>query len=86
MVSHVLLADGWHRVSGESFTLDAYDYIHHGNPDEPDEFDWVHRAGDSHICPADFSFVEEHPEVDGTPRERVGGPLTNIVAVPYHDR
>lgn len=27
MVSHVLLADGWHTVQGDTFMLDAYEYF-----------------------------------------------------------
>lgn len=29
-VTHVLFADGWHKVKGTSFVMDAYEYIYQG--------------------------------------------------------
>ena len=29
-VTHVLLADGWHKVEKASFALDAYEYLYQG--------------------------------------------------------
>jgi hypothetical protein len=32
-VAAVLLADGWHTVSNDSFELDAYEYLQHDDED-----------------------------------------------------
>jgi hypothetical protein len=36
-ITHVLLADGWHKVVGRSFDLDSYEYIQKSDEHEPGE-------------------------------------------------
>jgi hypothetical protein len=76
-VTGVLLADGWHVVEDESFTLGGYDFLLRGVA--------VQRAGDGGVCPVGFEFDErvETESVRGRKREtrKVSGPLTAVLAV-----
>ena len=62
----VLLADGWHEVGGDSFTLDAYEYL------SGDQL--VHGGGQSGVCVTGFEFTDIGGYV-------IAGPLTAIHAV-----
>jgi hypothetical protein len=65
-VTAVLLADGWHEVAGESFTLDAYEFMWRGQS--------AHSGGSSGVCSTGFAFK--------TPAgEHLAGPLTAVLAV-----
>lgn len=92
-VTAVLLADGWHQVHGDSFDLDAYEYIQAPKPYEPSlDVDRRGRAawesqvetllggGREQLVPATgFSF---HERVGGpTNIVCISGPLTSILAV-----
>jgi hypothetical protein len=79
-VDAVLLSDGWHRVEGESFTLDAYEYVQH-NYDDADKDFVLHGGGRSGVCATGYRF-SEIVEVDFANRLiEVAGPLTAIQAV-----
>ncbi len=83
-VTRVLLADGWHEVIGESFSLDAYEYVWHSSG--TNETDLVHGGGHSGVCATGFCFrTTDHTGTSGTRTERrfVAGPLTAILAVEY---
>lgn len=72
-ITEVLLADGWHAVHGESFYLDAYEYV--------DDTSYIlHGGGDSGICSTGFAFTETLFNLGGT-RIQIAGPLTSILAV-----
>ena len=75
LVSAVLLADGWHVVDDESFTMDAYEYLWYANDEirRRSEPMVLHGGGGSGICATGFEFKE------GTALVR--GPLTAILAV-----
>ncbi len=81
-VSEVLLADGWHRVEENSFTLDSYEYIWEGQPEKR-----LHGGGNSGVCATGFEFLES---VDGGLDDRTltkaSGPLTAILAVRHNSR
>lgn len=67
LVTEVLLADGWHAVADDSFTLDSY------------EFHWndqlLLRGGQVDGVPSTgFFFIEHMGDV-------VTGPLTSVLAV-----
>jgi hypothetical protein len=71
-VTHVLLADGWHTVSDESFALDSYEFLwrkgmgEYGPP--------LLGGGDEDLIPArGFSFSEGNTTLYG--------PLTSVLAV-----
>jgi hypothetical protein len=73
-VTRVLLADGWHDVEKDSFTVDSYEYIQsHPNPDRNPLV--LHGGGNSGVCAAGFAF---RGAVGG---EWIAGPLTAILAV-----
>lgn len=68
MVTEVLLADGWHTVADDSFTIDAY------------EFHWndqlLLRGGQVDGVPSTgFAFTDEHKG------DVITGPLTSVLAV-----
>lgn len=64
-VSAVLLADGWHEVTGASFDIDSYEFLHQDV--------LLHGGGSSGVCAAGFVFTSG----DIT----MYGPLTAILAV-----
>lgn len=65
-IRSVLLADGWHTVSGKSFDLDSYEYICNGQ--------LRHGGGQCEICAVGFVFQNERNEL-------MAGPLTSVLAV-----
>ena len=67
LVTHVLLADGWHTVHGDSFDLDAYEYMHEKNP--------IVKGGSVAGVPSTGAVWLES---DGT---RIMCPLTSVLAV-----
>ena len=85
-VSKVLLADGWHVVVDQTFSVDSYEYQWSGRNGvsvaqlaaEAGSSDplRVHGGGQSGVCAAGFSFKGE----DGS---CLAGPLTAVVAVAY---
>ena len=85
-VTRVLLADDWHAVADQSFTLDAYEFLWSGQSglkvkDLPDSYSpmIMHSGGQSGVCATGFSFLT----TDGS---RMAGPLTAILAVRYAGR
>jgi hypothetical protein len=72
-VLKVLLADGWHEVVPGTFTLDAYEFVEHGQDGERDFV--LHGGGDSGVCSIGFRF--EQP----ASAHFILGPLTAILAV-----
>lgn len=46
-ITDVLLGDGWHKVAGQSFDLDAYEFMWQGR--------MVLGAGPARACPAPAS-------------------------------
>jgi hypothetical protein len=71
-VSAVLLADGWHSVTGDSFKIDSYEFVVWGKiPSGFPETEFPPVEG--------FAFTE-HPEGAGPPMT-VAGPLTSVLAV-----
>ena len=76
-VEQVLIAGQWHNVSGNSFTVGAYEYIWHASQDNrrrgvPPES--LLQAGEHDICPVAFVF-----RTDGD--RFMCGPLTAVDAV-----
>jgi hypothetical protein len=71
-VAAVLLVDGWHDVTKDSFTIDAYEYLWRRSTD-PDVDPFVSSGGDG------FEFK------DAKTRSFLMGPLTAIHAVRMHD-
>lgn len=69
-VTEVLLGDGWHSVSGESFIIDSFEFVW------GDEL--VHGGGQSDVCAAGFRF--NVCDDDGR-ITTMAGPLTAILAV-----
>ena len=79
----VLLADGWHEVFDNTFSLDSYEFLWSGREgasiqearDDFDEYDAeiVHGGGESGICATGFAMRT----VEGW----IYGPLTSILAV-----
>ena len=70
-VSAVLLADGWHEVGDQSFSLAAYEYIHGGAT--------IHKGGEAGLTSTGFRFSDAGGYV-------MYGPLTAILAVRYNPR
>ena len=80
-VTAVLLADGWHEVADDSFSLDAYEFIWSGkggvraadmNGDRDPMV--LHGGGGSGVCATGYEFIDDGGEV-------IAGPLTAILAV-----
>lgn len=67
-VTGVLLADGWHTVIPDTFTLDSYEFVY-GDYEHP-----LHGGGNSGVCATGFTFSEEWGS-------NISGPLTAILAV-----
>ncbi|HVC04931.1 MAG TPA: hypothetical protein VND88_09670 [Candidatus Acidoferrales bacterium] len=93
LVTHVLLADGWHTVLERSFTLDSYEFFWSGTPgktvaDAQRDDDArgrgyrdpmvLHSGGNSGVCATGFSFKEEGSGW-------ISGPLTAILGVRHGD-
>ncbi len=80
-VTHVLLADGWHRIEDESFCLDAYEYVE----GDLDSLVLIHGGGASGVCTTGFRFLEDLDGNAGTAHvgdhQCVSGPLTSVLAV-----
>lgn len=82
-VKAVLLADGWHEVQNDSFALDSYEYLWSGRHGwtvadayEHDREPMImHGGGASDVCATGFTFQNG--------ADRLGGPLTAILAVRY---
>jgi hypothetical protein len=70
-VTHVLLADGWHKVQGRSFDLDAYEYIQKSD-EEPIP---LLRGGSVTGIPSTGACWNEAGDV------RLSCPLTSILAI-----
>jgi hypothetical protein len=64
-VRGVLLADGWHQVVGNSFDLDAYEYMHGDT--------LIHGGGEGGMKATGFRFKDANGPVYG--------PLSSILAV-----
>jgi hypothetical protein len=64
-IRRVLLADGWHNVLEQSFTIDAYEFAEDGQT--------VHSGGQSSVCASGFAFKTETGVWSG--------PLTSVLAV-----
>lgn len=87
-VTEVLLADGWHHVADESFSLDSYEYLWSGFEglrvaelrSRPNYYGGdrdpvvLHAGGNGGICSTGFTF--KTPE-----REWLAGPLSSILAI-----
>ena len=76
LVEAVLLADGWHPVADDSFTLSAYEFVwwsdaQNKKQDEPTK---LHESGNASVTSTGFSF---HDSADLL----ISGPLTAIQAV-----
>jgi hypothetical protein len=76
LVEAVLLADGWHPVADDSFTLSAYEFVwwsdsQNKKQDEPTK---LHASGNADVTSTGFSF---HDTADML----ISGPLTAIQAV-----
>ena len=80
-VTEVLLADGWHYVFDQSFTLDAYEFFDQ-YARETDTT--LHGGGQSGVCATGFQF-KSYEGLAGSNRdgnvEFMSGPLTAILAV-----
>jgi hypothetical protein len=77
-VTAVLLTDGWHHVTDQSFDVDSFEFLYWGRTQCKDHDDpvIVHGGGRSGVCAAGFAFRTD----DGT---HVAGPLTAVLAVRY---
>lgn len=73
-VTAVLLADGWHHVANQSFTLDSYEYLWYPTNTRRSDFEILHGGGQSGVCATGFAFQD----TDG---QTTAGPLTAILAV-----
>lgn len=89
-VTSVLLADGWHEVEAETFTLGDYEFVFQpgGREQLREPVKW-HESGASGICATGFHFREFQPE-DGSVYQReaswICGPLTSVLAVRVNGR
>ncbi len=63
-VRSVLLADGWHRVAENSFTVDAYEYVQAGG---------AKSGGNGGVGPVGFRFKDDAGYV-------LSGPLSAVLA------
>lgn len=70
LVERVLLADGWHPVLNESFSIDSYEFI--WTDEGADQL--LHGGGTNGVCASGFLFEE----LTG---KWLSGPLTAILAV-----
>lgn len=66
-VTEVLLADGWHTVTNDSFDIDSYEYHHDENA--------LLLGGNEPLIPARGFVFEESKDVF------TSGPLTSVLAV-----
>jgi hypothetical protein len=71
-VSAVLLADGWHIVADDSFTIDSYEFV--DGKDSRGDRVVVHGGGAEGICAVGFAFKRADETV-------ICGPLTAVLAV-----
>lgn len=75
-VRRVLLADGWHTVTDDSFYLDSYEYLWYGeDPRDKSDPMVLQGGGSGGVCPVGFRFLSEG--------SLFMGPLTAIQAVQY---
>jgi hypothetical protein len=88
-VKAVLLADGWHAVEHQSFTLDSYEYIWYSSAAEKakGDFQTMHGGGRDGLCATGFSFATPpragHQGDEADVGDYIVGPLTAILAVRY---
>ncbi len=74
LVTEVLLADGWHTVTDDSFNLDSYEYIH-GDLYSDRGVTILLGGGTDRLVPATgFTFTDKTGH-------RISGPLTAVLAV-----
>jgi hypothetical protein len=80
-IARVLLADGWHNVTDNSFTIDAYEFLWSGRTgtrvadlDPARDPLLLHGGGNSGVCATGFAFTT-------TGGKHVSGPLTAVLAV-----
>lgn len=79
-VTAVLLADGWHSVSDDSFAMDAYEYVWYPDGKRTSwDATMVHGGGENGVCATGFIFKRS----SAPNSEWIAGPLTSIVAVRY---
>lgn len=72
-IHSVLLADGWHGVRDDSFSLDSYEYVWGGQNDM-----LMHAGGNSGVCATGFQFTDDTGML-------ISGPLTAVLAVRHHN-
>jgi hypothetical protein len=75
-VTHVLLADGWHEVADESFSVAPYEFARPANTGA-DERDFVvlYNSSNMGTDPMGFGFTEARMSA------LISGPLTSVIAV-----
>ena len=76
-VTKVLLADGWHEVAEESFTMDAYEFIRAADGRRLEPQVYLGGGQATGVCETGFEFLEVVAGV----RCWIAGPLTSILAV-----
>jgi hypothetical protein len=76
LVEAVLLADGWHPVADDSFTLSAYEFVWWSDSQskQKDEPTKLHASGNGDVTSTGFSFHDRANLL-------ISGPLTAIQAV-----
>lgn len=74
-VEAVLLADGWHEVADQSFSLDSYEFVWaNAHQRSTGDFTLMLGGGQSGICATGFAFQDP----DG---QTLAGPMTAVLAV-----
>ena len=81
LVEAVLLADGWHTVADDSFTLSAYEFAwwFSDQNKKKDEPTMLRSSGNASVASTGFSFHERADML-------TSGPLTAIQAVRHRRR
>jgi hypothetical protein len=75
-VTHVLLADGWHEVADQSFTVAPYEFGRAAAATSGDRgFVVLNRTDTSGIDPMGFEFIEARTNAS------LCGPLGSVIAV-----
>lgn len=77
-VSAVLLRDGWHEVLNKSFEIDAYEFIHHNDPESQD---YEVRVGGGELDGISAKGAKWQNATDGT---WIACPLNEIKALKYN--
>lgn len=83
-VESVMLADGWHRVTPRSFTLQAYQLVKATAAQAAAGEHEVLYPSPSGTPPLGFAFTEQD-SITGELRH-IGGPLSSVLAVEYTAR